>query len=195
MRAYEFIPEIISLPSVNRRVDIRHYYNIALGDIRYSYAKQKKPMKNFPYPNQVIYYFDGTYKFFVFNDNKKPVLYSGMSRFHDGYKTGVVAGDESIKGQGLGYKVYLAASDYLRTPLYSDSTQTNDSRYGIWEKLIKLVPSRVVVYDQRTRQDTPLNDEIMKKVYRNIEADEFDELDDVDSSIRQDTLLLKLLPN
>lgn len=193
MRADQFISEIISMPPVKKRMDIRQFYNTVLDRVRYHYARKKQSLpatNEFPYEIEVILDIPLSYRFFVMNDNNDPVLYAGMSKMLDGYKTGVVAGDDSISGQGLGYKLYLRASDYLNAPLYSDASQTDSSRYGIWAKLIALVPERIVAYDQTTQQDIPYA-EVVDKIYHRVEPKE---LDDPNSTSRQTTMLLKLLP-
>lgn len=180
------------MPPVKRRMDIRQFYNTVLDRVRYNYARKKRawPATNeFPYETEVILDIPSSYKFFVMNSNGDPVLYAGMSKMLDGYKTGVVAGDSSISGQGLGYKLYLRASDYLNAPLYTAASQTDSSRYGIWAKLIKLVPERIVAYDQTTQQDIPYS-EVADKIYHSVEPKK---LDDINSTARQSTMLLKLL--
>jgi hypothetical protein len=141
---------------------------------------------NFPMKNQIFRDEKYGLKFFLFNKENKPVFYLGVSKFHDGYKTGVVAGEKEVQGQGLGWKLYKAVSEYLGVPLYSDSTQTSDSKKGIWQKLIDNYPKQVVGYDQLSRKNVPINN-----IYQELPPDQ---LKYVDDDTRRNTLLLKFLP-
>ena len=89
-------------------------------------------------------------------DNQGPVLYLALHKFLDGFKSGAVAVEPRGRGKNLAVRVYQSASDTFGRPIYSDTTQTDASRIGIWQKLIATAPDRVVGYDQRTREDLPL---------------------------------------
>jgi len=179
------LDEIIDMPPITKRMDIPSMYNDMQYKIRYHEASQLAPIK-FPMHNKVFREDNYGYKFFLFNKENKPVFYLGVSKFHDGYKTGAVAGDNEVSGQGLGWRLYKAVSDYLRVPLYSDSTQTSDSKKGIWQKLIDYYPKQVVGYDQISRKDVPI-----KNIYQPLPQDQ---LRHVDDDTRRNTLLLKLVP-
>ena len=85
------------------------------------------------------------------------MLYIGLSKFLDGYKSGTVATEVAGRGKGLAQKAYLNVSDILGVPIYSDTTQTDASRLGIWDKLIQQYPERIVGYDQKTNKNLPLS--------------------------------------
>lgn len=87
----------------------------------------------------------------------KPVVYLQLSEFLDGYRVSVIKVEPQARGQGLGAKLYAGLVDHLKKPLYSDTTQTDASRVGIWNKLLKQFPNRIVGYDQRTKEELPLS--------------------------------------
>ena len=182
---YSNVNEIIDMPPVTKRMDIKSMYNDIQTKLRYHEATQLAPI-NFPMTNRIFRDGQNVLKFFLFNKENKPVYYLSTSKFHDGFKTGAVAGDAEVQGQGLGWKLYKAVSDYLGVPLYSDSTQTSDSKKGIWQKLIDNYPKQVVGYDQISRKDVPIND-----IYQTLPQDQ---LKHVDDDTRRNTLLLKFLP-
>jgi hypothetical protein len=182
----EALDEIVNMPPVTKRMDIQSMYNDMQTKLKYHEASQLTPI-NFPMTNQIFR--DDKYglKFFLLDKENNPVFYLGVSKFHDGYKTGVVAGNKEVQGQGLGWKLYKAVSDYLNVPLYSDSTQTADSKSAIWQRLINNYPKQVVGYDQISRKNVPVND-----IYQTLPQDQ---LKYVDDDTRRNTLLLKLLPS
>ena len=179
------VNEIIDMPPVTKRMDIQSMYNDMQYKMRYHEASLLTPIK-FPMKNKIFRDEKYGLKFFLFNNEDKPVFYLGVSKFHDGFKTGVVAGEKEVQGQGLGWKLYKAVSDYLHVPLYSDSTQTSDSKKGIWQKLIDNYPKQVVGYDQISRKDVPINN-----IYQTLPKDQ---LKHVDDDTRRNTLLLKFIP-
>ena len=183
---YSNVNEIIDMPPVTKRMNIQSMYNDMQTKLRYHESSQLTPI-NFPMKNQIFRDEKYGLKFFLFNNEDKPVFYLGISKFHDGFKTGVVAGETEVQGQGLGWKLYKAVSDYLGVPLYSDSTQTSDSKKGIWQKLIDNYPNQVVGYDQISRKNVPIND-----IYQTLPQDQ---LKHVDDDTRRNTLLLKFLPS
>ena len=179
------VNEIIDMPPVTKRMDIQSMYNDIQTKLRYHEASQLTPI-NFPMTNRIFRDGQNVLKFFLFNKENKPVYYLSTSKFHDGFKTGAVAGNAEVQGQGLGWKLYKAVSEYLGVPLYSDSTQTSDSKKGIWQKLIDNYPKQVVGYDQLSRKNVPIND-----IYQTLPQDQ---LKHVDDDTRRNTLLLKFLP-
>jgi hypothetical protein len=152
--------------------------------IRYHEASELTSIK-FPMRNRVFRDGNNVLKFFLFNKDK-PVFYLSISKFHDGFKTSAVAGSPEVQGQGLGWRLYKAVSDYAGVPLYSDSTQTSDSKNGIWQKLIQNYPKKVIGYNQILRKNVPINN-----IYQTLPQNQ---LKDVDDDTRRNTLLLKLLP-
>jgi hypothetical protein len=185
MRLFEFaqdLDEIIMMPDMKHRMDIEGIYQDTLHAIKQGKAQQIKSL-NLDIENVVIEHVFG-YRIFLLK-NSKPIFYIGITKFHDGYKTGSVHASDQARGQGFGVGVYLALSSYLGAPLYSDSTQTDSSRLGIWKKLIQQT-DRVVGYDQVMKKDIDTLD-----VYQQRNPDEDD---DVESVSRMTTPLLKLLP-
>jgi len=86
----------------------------------------------------------------------KPIFCLSLGRYADGYKVGVVNTEPEARGQGIGINIYAALADHLNKPIYSDRTQSDASRLGIWQKLIDRFPGRVVGYDPKTKEDLPL---------------------------------------
>lgn len=183
----DILDEIIQMPPVTKNMNIKAMYNDVLVNLKYNRITPLTSI-NFPIKNKVFRDGEQGLKFFLFNTDGIPVYYFGISKFHDGYKTGVVAGSQEVQGQGLGWKLYKAVSDYVKVPLYSDSTQTDASRLGIWKKLIQNYPDQVVGYDQISRKDVPITNDVYQTLPH-------DQLKDVDSEVRRKTLLLKLLPS
>jgi hypothetical protein len=138
-------------------------------------------------------------RYIILSDNR-PILYLGLTKFLDGWKSGVVASEEEARGKGLATKVYIRASDMLKQPIYSDTTQTDASRIGIWDKLIKQFPNRVVGYDQKNHLDLPLTmtdtGPVVNKIqplYINRKQRDINK--PITSQQRYRTRLLKFLPN
>ena len=77
-----------------------------------------------------------------------------LKPFEDGWQAGIYSLPE-FRGKQVGARAYSAISKQLRKPIYSDSSQTSASRYGVWYKLIDMVPDRVAVYDQQEGHDIP----------------------------------------
>jgi len=128
-----------------------------------------------------------------------PVLYLGLSKFLDGYKSGAVATEIAGRGKGLAQKAYLSASDILGVPIYSDTTQTDASRRGIWDKLIQQYPDRIVGYDQKTNKNLLLSlTDKGPTVNQNqpiyVDRNEKDTNKPITPNQRYRTRILKLLP-
>jgi hypothetical protein len=100
---------------------------------------------------------DRDYLSYIELQDGNPALYLGLSKFLDGYRSETVATEIAGRGKGLAQKAYLNASDILGVPIYSDMTQTDASRLGIWDKLIQQYPDRIVGYDQKTNKNLPLS--------------------------------------
>jgi|TARA_R110000803_G_scaffold34223_1_gene74835 predicted RNA methylase len=97
------------------------------------------------------------YKLFVFNEEQTPILYLGFNDFLDGFKIGTISSIQESRGKGLAIKIYVGISKEYKKPIYSDSTQTEASRFAIWDKLIKSFPNNVVGFNQKTNQDLKLD--------------------------------------
>jgi hypothetical protein len=123
----------------------------------YNDAVEKKSPVFYRDNNVIIFKFNEYLLRYIILQDGNPVLYIGLSRFLDGYKSGTVATEIEGRGKGLAQKAYLNASDILGVPIYSDTTQTDASRLGIWDKLIQQYPDRIVGYDQKTNKDLPLS--------------------------------------
>jgi len=132
-------------------------------------------------------------------DNQGPVLYLALNKFLNGFKSGAVAVDPRGRGQNLAVQVYQATSDTFGRPIYSDTTQTDASRIGIWQKLISAFPNRVVGYDQKTQEDLPLTYTDQGPAVRDnqpiyVQRNAKDQPKPMTSQDRSRTRLLKLLP-
>jgi hypothetical protein len=123
----------------------------------YNDALEKKSPILYNDNNVIIFKANEDLLRYIILQNGDPVLYIGLSKFLDGYKSGTVATEIAGRGKGLAQQAYLNASDILGVPIYSDTTQTDASRLGIWDKLIQQYPNRIVGYDQKTNKDLPLS--------------------------------------
>ena len=171
-----------------------------LADWAYNDAVKKNAEIIFQDSNTVVFQVGADMIRYIILSEGQPILYLGLTKFLDGWKSGVVAAETEARGQGLATKIYLQASDLLKQPIYSDTTQTDASRLGIWNKLIQMVPGRVVGFDQKTNNDLPLT---MTKdgpvVNQNqplyIDRNKKDSEKPVTQQQRYRTRILKLLPN
>lgn len=183
MRLSEIILATSTVGTSRLPAMIDEMYRLSLKDYQHR-AVSLVPALNTDVDTQVFQY-PRAYRIFVIEDNN-PIFYLSLGKFHDGFKVSTVAAKKQSQGRGLGVKIYLAVSDWLKMPLYSDSSQTPESRNAIWGKLIKTVPNRIVAYDQISKQDLADLD-----VYHDIDQEE---LEDPESTERKKTRLLKLLP-
>lgn len=166
----------------------------------YHDAVEKNSKIIFQDSNTIVFQVEADMIRYIILSHGKPILYLGLTKFLDGWKSGVVAAELEARGQGLATKIYLQASDLLNQPIYSDTTQTDASRLGIWNKLIQMVPGRVVGFDQKTNNDLPIT---MTKdgpvVNQNqplyIDRNKKDSEKPVTQQQRYRTRILKLLPN
>jgi len=136
---------------------------------------------------------------YIILQDGNPVLYIGFSKFLDGYKSGAVATEIQGRGKGLAQKAYINASDILGVPIYSDSTQTDASRLGIWDKLIQQYPDRIVGYDQKTNKNLPLSVGDKGPIVNQnqpiyVDRNPIDTKKPVSQNQRYRTRILKLLP-
>jgi hypothetical protein len=97
------------------------------------------------------------YKLFILNKNLIPILYLGFYDYLDGFKIGTISSTLESRGKELAFKIYVGLSKKFKKPIYSDSTQTELSRFGIWQKLIKNHPDNVVGFDQKDKKDLKLS--------------------------------------
>ena len=123
----------------------------------YNDAVEKKSPVLYRDSNVIIFKANEDLLRYIILQDGNPVLYIGLSKFLDGYKSGTVATEAAGRGKGLAQKAYLNVSDILGVPIYSDTTQTDASRLGIWDKLIQQYPERIVGYDQKTNKNLPLS--------------------------------------
>lgn len=166
----------------------------------YHDAVEKNSKIIFQDSNTIVFQVGADMIRYIILSQGKPILYLGLTKFLDGWKSGVVAAELEARGQELATKIYLQASDLLKQPIYSDTTQTDASRLGIWNKLIQIVPGRVVGFDQKTNNDLPIT---MTKdgpvVNQNqplyIDRNKKDSEKPVTQQQRYRTRILKLLPN
>jgi hypothetical protein len=140
----------------------------------------------------------------VFDENSKIVIKIFMGFFLDGYQIRYTHVSSKYSGKKYGLKTYLKIVDYTKKPLYSDYTQSPESRYAIWYKLYQMFPNRVVVFiegethpikmiDNEMYYDVMVNGEKKSyKVYYN-ENEIFNYYEDKNER-EAGTPLLKLLP-
>jgi hypothetical protein len=182
------LDEIIQISPKRKYINIRSEYNDSLTKLKYHQAKKIVGLdigvKNEIYLDESKPY--KIYKIYVLNSNNNPVYYSGMTidRSLNGLKTVAVIAAPEARGQGLGWKIYDAMAKRFNVSLYSDDSQTDDSKIGIWSQLIKRFPKRVVAYDKVTDKDIPLTSEVLARVYKTPSNDNIK---------NSDNLLLKLL--
>jgi hypothetical protein len=165
----------------------------------YNDAVEKKSPVLYRDSNVIIFKANEDLLRYIILQDGNPVLYIGLSKFLDGYKSGTVATEIAGRGKGLAQKAYLNASDILGVPIYSDTTQTDASRLGIWNKLIQQYPDRIVGYDQKTNKNLPLSlSDKGPMVNQNHPIYVDRNKKDIDKSIapnqRNRTRILKLLP-
>jgi hypothetical protein len=165
----------------------------------YNDAVEKKSPVLYRDDNVIIFKSNEDLLRYIILQNGNPVLYIGLSKFLDGYKSGTVATEIVGRGKGLAQKAYLNASDILGVPIYSDTTQTDASRLGIWDKLIQQYPDRIVGYDQKTNKNLPLSLSDMGPVVNQnqpiyVDINKKDTNKPISPSQRYRTRVLKLLP-
>jgi hypothetical protein len=97
------------------------------------------------------------YRLFILNEKSIPILYLGFYDYLDGFKIGTISSTLESRGKELAFKIYVGLSKKFKKPIYSDSTQTESSRFGIWQKLIKTFPNNVVGFDQKNKEDLKLS--------------------------------------
>ena len=144
------VAEVVKMPpTVNSSQGMANW---AYQDARDKKVASKGSLQGIP---SEIYDMGDHLRVFVL-DAQGPVLYLALNKFLDGFKSGAVAVEPRGRGKNLAVQVYQAASNTFGRPIYSDTTQTDASRIGIWQKLVTSLPGRVVGYDQRTQEDLPL---------------------------------------
>ena len=132
------------------------------------------------------------------NADKSILGFLKLKPYEEGYKVSGVGIDPSIQGQGKAIKLYVAFTAWKGVPIYSDYTQTPSAK-RVWQSLISRYPNRIVAYDQKTKQDIPLDKAgELYHDYTPISPDHPERYrDQTHSNVNQthtNTLLLKLLP-
>lgn len=192
MRAREFTEVVKMPPTKNSSQGMADW---AYKDAQGKKAQKKGSLQGIP---SEVYDLGDHLRVFV-KDDQGPVLYLALDKFLDGFKSGAVAVEPRGRGQNLAVKVYQAASDTFGRPIYSDTTQTDASRLGIWQKLITALPDRVVGYDQRSQEDLPLTTTVQGPTVRGnqpiyVQRSVKDQPKPMTGQDRSRTRLLKLLP-
>jgi hypothetical protein len=188
------ISEVVKMPPTKNSSQ-------GMADWAYQDAQDKKaPLKDSLKGIPTEVYDMGDHLRVFVKDDQGPVLYLALNKFLDGFKSGAVAVEPRGRGKNLAVRVYQAASDTFGRPIYSDTTQTDASRIGIWQKLMTSLPGRVVGYDQRTQEDLPLTATDQGPAVRGnqpvyTQRTAKDLAKPVTGQNRSRTRLLKLLPN
>lgn len=76
-----------------------------------------------------------------------------LEKFEDGYSIVDIHISEELSGKEIGINIYLNLVKILNKPLYSGSSQTVFSKFGIWKKLMNRFPDRVVGYHNGNEQE------------------------------------------
>ena len=191
MRATEFIlTEVIMYPPTSTAgTGVAEW---AYSDCLAKKAKELSPL-NVGLKNQVFEFPDHI-KIIVFDEDNTHIQYLALAPFNDGFKVSTVATEPAASGKGIAVKIYAAASSYFNKPIYSDSTQTDASRLGIWKKLWSQYPERLVGYDQKTKQDLQLGYGKDNMPIANQTQPIYSPTNGKDVTSRSRTRLLKLLP-
>lgn len=118
-----------------------------------------KEVQSFPFEIPLtIYESNYSIRIFGFLPNESlPSLMMEVGKFEDGYQVYNVRVEPSLRGKAIASKLYAMFVKAYRAPLYSGQQQTTASNNGIWKKLIQVYPNRVVGFDQKTKEDLPLN--------------------------------------
>lgn len=167
----------------------------------YNDAKKQQPtkFKSFNRLNLEVYDLNDHYKIFLVDQNQ-PQCYLALIPYQEGFKVRTVALTPALRGKNIPLKLYVDIVEHFQKPLYSDSTQTDASRKGIWLKLISEMPDRVVGYDPQTRQNLPITHTDQGPMVNNnqpiyVDRKQKDINKPVTDKKTARTRLLKLLPN
>jgi len=82
----------------------------------------------------------------IFDNGYKLHLKIKLARYNDGYQIRITEVYPHARGKRLAMRTYLKLVEILNRNLYSDDTQTQESKKGIWEKLHSLYPNRVKAF-------------------------------------------------
>lgn len=145
------------------------YKNIikSYADEIYSYGQPLNIHIDIPYKNDIYEPENGQFLLFAY-DKDKPVLMCEFYMDSDGIEIGSIFADETIRGQEIGIKIYKQLVKTFNLPLISGGSQTANSRYGIWEKLIKKYPGKITVVDYYGGKERPLEDVGIDTVYSDV---------------------------
>lgn len=125
----------------------------------------------------------------LYDDNFDMVLAMTIKRYKNGYQIASTITSDLGAGKKIAFRTYVKLSQYIKKPIYSDTTQSNGSRYGIWYKLYNVFPNKVfTVYDDELYPIKMIDGEMFfgdynKKVYNDKNYNSLDQ-----------TPLLVLLP-
>jgi len=111
-----------------------------------------------------------------------------MMKFGDGFSITFVNVPNKYQGRGLAIKTYLKFVEVTNKPLYSDITQTEASKKGIWEKLYKLYPNRILAY--KNKKTYPVEYRDNKLMFYDEKTDSYKDIYDTSGYIA----VLKLIP-
>jgi hypothetical protein len=106
----------------------------------------------------------------IYDDDYDIIMKIKLRKLLDGYQISYTSVAERASGKRLAIRSYLKFVEISKRPLYSDYTQTPESRFGIWYKLYELFPDKVKVFADGKIYDIKIIDNEMyyddnKKVY------------------------------
>jgi len=106
----------------------------------------------------------------IYNADYDIIMKLKLRKLLDGYQISYTSVAEKASGKRLAIRCYLKFVETTKRPLYSDYTQTPESRFGIWYKLYELFPDKVHVFVNGKIYDIKMVDNEMyyddnKKVY------------------------------
>lgn len=120
----------------------------------------------------------------IFDSGYKLYLKIKLTRYKDGYKIILTEVYPHARGKRLAMRTYLKLVEILKRNLYSDDTQTQESKKGIWEKLYSLYPDRVKAFANNMLYPVKIIDGEMhyrrnKPIYWDMSKDYNQDYDDV----------------
>jgi hypothetical protein len=128
---------------------------------------------------------------YLYDNENNIVLKLKLGDYRDGFIVNYVEVNPKYKGRGLSLKTYLKFSEKIKKPLYSGLSQTQHSKFAIWENLYKNYPHRVMAYINGKKYPIyKVKDELMsnnKNVYDNPNKQKY-------TDTISDTIHLVLMP-
>jgi hypothetical protein len=108
----------------------------------------------------------------LYTDDNQIAMSLKMRRLLDGYQITWSTVTKMAEGKRLAARCYVRLSEVIDLPIYSDSSQTEDSRYGIWYKLYEMHKKRLrVLVNKKEYKIKMVGNEMTygndKKVYSN----------------------------